>query len=243
MENSVINIYCDESHPMQNDGQDFMVLGALICEKNKYRNIKKGIQVLKRKHGVTLDYEFKWQKVCKKRLQLYLDLIDYIISTDEIRIKINFSLGKRELVFEKYEGYNYETWYHKNYLNMLKNYIETHKDICDGKTFKLYIDKKDTHSQSNYENIAKKLKQKFRKTNSKHMFTAQACDSREFLLIQCIDVIIGSVSYFHKKMYANKYKTTLMKHIMQQLNIDFMHNTPKNNEKVSFYVWIPKVEV
>ena len=232
------NIYCDESHPMQNDGQDFMILGALICDKSKYRNIKKSIQQLRKKYGLDFNYEFKWQKVNKMRYPFYEELISYIANCSDIRLKINVALGKRLLVFD--DKYTYEKWYHLMYYYMLKNFIDYHKDVCDDKSFNLLIDRKDTNSSTNYTNIAKALNRRFYKAKCRHSFTAYACNSNEFLLIQCIDVIIGAVSYHYKRNYANKYKTALMKHIASSFNIDFDNNTPINSDKVSLYIWKPK---
>ena len=99
MKDDVINIYCDESHPNQMDGQDFMVLGALICKKSSYKRIKKYIQTIRFKYGLDLNYEFKWQKVNKKRLDAYKEIINYISKNDELRLKINLALGKRFLSF------------------------------------------------------------------------------------------------------------------------------------------------
>lgn len=237
MLNSIINIYCDESHPMQNDGQDFMVIGCLICHKNKYRNIKKNIQKIKRTNGLDLGYEFKWQKINKKRLSTYIELIDYISKCEDIKIKINIALGKRLLKFYG-KKHNYELWYNKMYYYMLKNYIRWHKEDGSPHSYRLFIDRKDTHSSDNYSKIASNLNKFFRIKNG---FVSKACDSAEFLLIQCIDVIIGAVSYYYRKNYVNKNKTFLMRHIMNTFNVSFDETTKKNEDKMSIFVWKPEI--
>lgn len=233
----IISIYCDESHPMQNDGQDFMAIGSLICHKSKYRKIKKQIQDIKRANGLDLDYEFKWQKVNKKRLDVYIDLINFIANCDDIKIKINLALGKRLLKFSD-KNHNYDKWYHKMYYYMLKNYLKWHKEYSSDCTYNLYIDKKDTHSNDNYGKIASYLHHYFKTTGG---FTAKACDSREFLLIQAIDIIIGAVSYYQRRVYTNKYKTSLMRHIINVFGVSFDKSTGKSEDKFSFYVWKPEI--
>ena len=37
------NIYCDESCHLENDGEKYMVLGGIICEKNDRNIIKNNI--------------------------------------------------------------------------------------------------------------------------------------------------------------------------------------------------------
>ncbi len=240
MKNDIINIYCDESHPNQFDGQDFMVLGALICDKRKYNDIKVNIQKIRLKHQLGFDYEFKWQKVNRKRLAFYIELIDFIADCDDLRLKINFAMGKRILDFN-YDGYNYDKWYHLMYYYMLKNFIDYHKEVCENKNFVLLIDKRDTHSQKNYEKIATQLNRRFFRSKNKHSFKAVACESREFLLIQCVDIIIGAISYYHKRNYVNKPKTDLMRYIMNKFGIDFEKTTPiEKSDKVSFFIWKPR---
>ena len=233
----IISIYCDESHPMQNDGQDFMVIGSLICHKSKYRKIKKQIQDIKRANGLDIDYEFKWQKVNKKRLDAYVDLINFIANCDDIKIKINLALGKRLLKFSD-KNHNYDKWYHKMYYYMLKNYLKWHKEYSSDCTYNLYIDKKDTHSNDNYGKIASYLHRYFKPTGG---FAAKACDSREFLLIQAIDIIIGAVSYYQRRVYTNKYKTSLMRHIINAFGVSFDKSTGKSEDKFSLYVWKPEI--
>ena len=233
----IISIYCDESHPMQNDGQDFMIIGSLVCHKSKYRNIKKQIQSIKKENGLDGDYEFKWQKVNKKRLNAYLDLMDFVANCADIKIKINLALGKRLLKFSD-KNHNYDKWYHRMYYHMLKNYLKWHKEYSSDYAYNLYIDKKDTNSENNYEKIASYLSRYFKPSGG---FAAKACNSKEFILIQTIDIIIGAVSYYQRKAFANKYKTILMKHIINVFNVSFDHNTGKSEDKFSFYIWTPEI--
>lgn len=233
----IINIYCDESHPMQNDGQDFMVIGSLICHKSKYRKIRKNIQSIKRNNGLDMDYEFKWQKVNKKRINAYIDLMNFVANCDDIKIKINLALGKRLLIFSD-KKFSYDMWYHRMYYYMLKNYLKWHKEYTTDCTYNLFIDKKDTHSKDNYGKIASHLHRYFKPSGG---FAAKACDSKEHLLIQAIDIIIGAVSYYQRRMYANKYKTQLMKHIINLYGVSFDKSTGKKEDKFSLYVWKPEI--
>lgn len=45
-----INIYCDESCHLKNDKANFMILGALWCEKSKVAEISSRIVAIKRSH-------------------------------------------------------------------------------------------------------------------------------------------------------------------------------------------------
>lgn len=230
-------IYCDESHPMQNDGEDFMVLGALICKESDYQAIFQKISEIKKNNNIDDKFEFKWQKINKKQYKAYSELISYLAEVKNLYVKINVALGKRILSFNG-EEHSYNTWYHRMYYLMLKNYIRYHIQKGENNKYYLYIDKKDTHSSYNYQRIASSLCKCFR---SKDSFLAHDCNSKEHILIQCTDVIIGAVSYFHKKKYVSKYKTSLMKHIMSSFGVSFDKNTDINNNKISYYIWTPRV--
>ena len=242
MKRDITNIYCDESHPIQNDGQDFMIIGALICPKRDYKDIKKDIQSIKKMYGLDLNYEFKWQKVIKRRYDAYVALLDYIASSTILRLKINVSLGKNLLRFyDSKKGYS--NWYHKMYVNMLKNYLCLHEVGQNEMHFDLYIDRKETISDKKYEKIAKSLKKKFKYSKPNYSFSAVACDSKEFLLIQCVDVIIGAISYFQKKQYVNKYKAMLMKHLVNVFKLNLDEQITKDSDKASIFYWHPDVRL
>ena len=61
--NTIINIYCDESCHLPNDGQKAMVLGALWCFKAKAGEHNQAIAGLKAKHHLSPFFEIKWTKV------------------------------------------------------------------------------------------------------------------------------------------------------------------------------------
>ena len=58
-----LNIYCDESCHLLNDGHEVMTLGALWCPLERRREISVRLREIKVKHGIPVTTEVKWVKV------------------------------------------------------------------------------------------------------------------------------------------------------------------------------------
>ena len=67
-----INIYCDESCHLENDGINVMGLGGVWCKENKIREISQRIKDIKIRNGVNPNSEVKWTKVSPAKEQLYI---------------------------------------------------------------------------------------------------------------------------------------------------------------------------
>ena len=74
---TTINIYCDESCHLPNDGQKAMVLGALWCIESQSAAHNHAIAELKAKHRFSPFFEIKWTKVSPGKLDFYRELVNY----------------------------------------------------------------------------------------------------------------------------------------------------------------------
>jgi len=87
MADSIINsfnIYCDESR-VENKDSEIMVIGALIIPRNEKRNIfKKLNQIFIRRH---FNQELKWNKVGKKYIDFYKEVINYFINNKSLQFR------------------------------------------------------------------------------------------------------------------------------------------------------------
>ena len=87
----IVNIYCDESCHLQNDGESVMAIGAVYCPAAKKNEICERLFELKEKHDLIPKhkknekdnrayYELKWNKVSKSKLEYYKDVINYFFA-------------------------------------------------------------------------------------------------------------------------------------------------------------------
>ena len=67
---TLYNIYCDESCHLPNDGQPVMVLGAVWCPQDQARRLGAELRALKARHDAR--GELKWSKTSQARLPFYL---------------------------------------------------------------------------------------------------------------------------------------------------------------------------
>ena len=83
--NSIVNIYCDESCHLENDGQTVMGFGAVVCSEVRLKEVNAEIAALKEKHRAR--GELKWGKVSASRLPFYLELIDWFFAEPGVQFR------------------------------------------------------------------------------------------------------------------------------------------------------------
>jgi hypothetical protein len=93
-----VNIYCDESCHLQNDGEAVMAIGAVYCPAAKKKEIFERLFEFKQKHDLIPKhkknekdnrayYELKWNKVSKSKLEYYKDVINYFFDDDDLHFR------------------------------------------------------------------------------------------------------------------------------------------------------------
>lgn len=115
----IYNVYCDESCHLEHDGQQAMVLGGVWCPESKRQEISQRIREIKVKHGLGKDFEIKWTKVSKSKLDFYMDIIDYFFDDDDFHFRGLIVPDKTKLNHDAWEQ-THDEWYYKMYFNMLK---------------------------------------------------------------------------------------------------------------------------
>ena len=195
------NIYCDESCHLENDHKPFMFLGYISCAYPQIKAHTERINDIKRKHFFYS--EIKWNKVNKTKLKFYLDLIDYFFSTD-LRFR---AIGvDKEKVKHSAFGKTYDDHYYTMYYYLLNHKINTQY------TYNVYLDIKDTLSAYKVDRLRNILNAKYGVFRN-----VQNIISKESVLLQLADLIIGAISYYNndreKKSEAkNKLVERIKKH-------------------------------
>ena len=115
----ILNVYCDESCHLENDGQTAMVLGAVWCPLEKRAEIAGRLREIKQKHGLSADFEVKWTKVGPSKLGFYLDLVDYFFDDDDLHFR-GLVIPDKSLLDHGAFGQSHDDWYYKMYFTMLK---------------------------------------------------------------------------------------------------------------------------
>ena len=229
----VINIYCDESCHLENDQQKVMVLGAVWCKFEKKDEIFERIREIKVKHQLKPDFEVKWTKVSKSKVEFYLELIDYFFDDDDLHFRA-LVVPDKSILKHKDLGQDHDTWYYKMYFSMLKVIIDPHARN------RIFIDIKDTRSANKIKKLHDVL------CNEKYDFdksiieNVQTVRSHEVEILQLTDLLIGAVSYINRSLAESEGKLKVIERIKERSRYSLTRTTYLREDKFNILIWQPK---
>ena len=185
------DVYCDESR------QDlivkkssiathnrFVCIGGIMIPTERREELKDSIKRLKEMHN--LFGELKWGNVSPNKINFYLDLIDLFFST-------NSSIDFRTVVIDAnvvnnkvFNDSDHELGYYKFYYQLLYHWIELQHQ------YYVFTDYKTNKDQTRL----KKLKDILNAASlSNSVEIVQSINSKESLLLQLQNILLGAVGY------------------------------------------------
>jgi len=224
------NIYCDESCHLENDRQRSMVLGAIVCPLEKTREIAARIRELKVKHGLRADFEIKWSKVSKAKVDFYLAVLDYFFDDDDLSFRALVVPDKKALNHQTF-GQSHDDFYYKMYFDMLKVIL----DPVAGHN--IYLDIKDTRSHSKTEHLREVLANNAYDFQRKIVKRIELVRSEHVQQVQLADLLIGAVSYLHRGLTSNAAKLAIIKRMQERSRYSLETSTLLREKKVNLFVW------
>jgi len=224
------NIYCDESCHLENDRQLIMVLGAVWCQVEKTREISVSIREIKKRHGLSPDFEIKWTKVSPAKQAFYLDLLNYFFDNDDLHFRALIVPDKSKLRHELY-GQDHDTWYYKMFFDMLKVILNPQD------RYRIYLDIKDTRSAGKVAKLHDVLCNNMYDFQREIIERLQTVHSHEVELLQLADLLIGVVSYANRGLCGNAAKVALVKRMREGSGYDLTRRTLLRESKVNIFVW------
>ncbi len=219
-------IFCDESCHLQNDGWDVMVLGALKCPEDDYEQIKNDIKAIKLKHKN--QFEIKWVKLSKSRLDLYKELIDYFMSSS-MTYRAVIVINKKDLDHNKFTQ-THSQFYYKTYHLVLKKIM----NISD--SYKIYMDIKDTKGREALDKFIEVF-QNSRELPTPYMQHIRA-DESQFL--QLADLFTGAVSYKNRDLNQSDTKSEIIRYLEEKLTMNLDMTSPYRCNKFNLFIQDPK---
>jgi hypothetical protein len=230
----IFNVYCDESCHLENDRQPLMVLGAVWCPLEKTREIAIRIREIKKQHDLPPNFEIKWVKVSPAKLDFYIAVMDYFFDDDDLHFR--GLIADKTRLRHKERNQTHDDWYYKMYFDMLKVILFPYS------RYRIYIDVKDTRSQSKVENL-----QKLHEVLSNNMYDfrrevierVQAVHSREIEQLQLADLLIGAVAYANRGLQTSQAKLELVNRMRQRSGYRLTSKTLYRENKVNLFLWQP----
>ncbi len=225
----VINIYCDESCHLENDGHPVMVLGAAWCPEPKAREISVRLREIKSTHGLPPDFDLKWSKVSPAKLPYYHAVLDYFLDDDDLHFRawVAHKAGLRHADF----GQSHDDWYYKMMFGLFEPLLTP--DAC----FRLYLDKKDTRSAQKVAKLHEVLCNNLYDFNRKIVERVQVVESHAVEQLQLADLLLGAVCYANRGLNQSAAKQALVERIRSRTGYSLTRPTLLREDKFNVFVW------
>lgn len=219
--NKTFNLYCDESCHIENDHKRYMFLGSISSAYPQVRRHTQRISELKRKHNFY--GEIKWSNVSMSKFGFYMELLDYFFDTD-----LKFRAVGVEKAQIRCEDFNltYDDFYYRMYYVLLNYEIDTLDH------YNVYLDIKDTLSSVKVRRLREILNVKYGVFRN-----VQNIVSKESLLMQLADFIMGAISYnANDDLKRNKAKVALIEKIKKHTQLVDLKETNRSEKLNLFFI-------
>ncbi|MCM1009704.1 MAG: DUF3800 domain-containing protein [Fusobacterium sp.] len=228
-----INIYCDESCHLENDGQRAMVFGSIRYPKEKVAYLSVKLRELKKKHHIYPFAETKWTTVSKSKEGFYLELLELFLKTEALKFRAVVFQNKdlHKLEHNKFDNQTYEDWYYKMFYVTLGNIID--KDNL----YNIYLDRKNANSSNKIHNLEIHLAKRAKINKIQNILSHQS------ELIQLTDFLTGIVSYANRDAIklpnANQTKVKLVETLKSETKLSLISTTRLSADKINIFIWEP----
>lgn len=225
-----INIYCDESCHLENDGQSAMTLGALSCPLDQRKEISVRLREIKERHGIPKSTEIKWGKVSPAKLDFYHAWIDYFFDDDDLCFRAVVIPDKQIL---QHEGRHqtHDDWYYKMLFTLLKVLLKPDNH------HRIYIDMKDTHSGRKAAKLHEVLCGNSYDFDRRIIERVQPVASHESELLQLCDLLIGAIGYTNRGLAGSPAKLALVERLKERSHLTLQKNTLLRATKINLLRW------
>ena len=220
----MLNLYCDESCRLENDGESVMLIGGISCPDYVRNIVYKEIKEIKRKHGISSRSEIKWRKVSNSKITFYEDLVNYFFDNEHLNFRVVI-IDKNKLNHKKYNQ-THDDFYYKQYFYLVRKFL-FEDDV------NVFIDIKDTNSilkVNKLKNILENWKQ-----SPKHIKNIQQIRSHENSIMQLADLLIGAVAYKNRSFESSLARIRLSNLISNRAKHELTTNTKYNAIKFNIF--------
>lgn len=187
-----IEIYCDESRQdlfnnknSITENNRYICIGGIWIESEIREKVKSDIKVIQKKHNVF--GEFKWKTVTPSKYDFYKELVELFFNYDD---KIKFRcvvIDAKQVDMKTYNNSDSELGFYKFYYQLLTYWINNKNQ------YKIYTDYKVNRKNDRLNDLRLILNNKSRSSTTVQLI--QAINSKESLLLQLEDVLMGAVAY------------------------------------------------
>lgn len=228
-----MEIYCDESRQdllsrnkeTIEDHDRYTCIGGIWIYKEKRNEIKNKIKQLKEKHSTF--GEIKWRNVAPSKIDFYKELIDLFFEyNNEIRFRC-VVVDSLKVDLDKWHNSDAELGFYKFYYQLLFHWISKANNYYIFTDYKVnrknnrIIELKEIINRANHSNPIKVI---------------EPIESKESLILQLEDVLMGAVGYKYNFGESGKSeaKSFIVRYIEELLEAEII-STSRTNIKFNIF--------
>lgn len=222
-------VYCDEAFPdlftSKHSSKKFLTIGALWLEKSMRTDIKEKINEIRKKHNAW--GEIKWNKISQSKLDFYFDLVDLFMSYGyDLRFRC-IVIDSSAVDLKLHHNNDGELGFYKFYYQLL------HHWILDFNTYSIFCDTKTNKDPERIKILHRCLKSS---NLSSEILNVQALPSKEVVLIQLSDFLLGMASArMNNTLKENSAKSRVVEELERKLNVHRLGPTYQNELKYNVF--------
>lgn len=226
-----IEIYCDESRQDLFNNKDairennkFICIGGIWVNKDIRNQLKEDIKKLQKKYNTF--GEIKWKNVCNTRFDFYKAIIELFFSYDNALRFRCLVVDASKVDLDTYHDSDAELGFYKFYYQLVNCWVSYPNEYAIFTDFK--------RNRANDRLIV--LKRVLNNSRGNVVRSIQAINSKESLILQLEDVLMGAVGYKFNFVDngASKPKTDLIKYF-EQRNGNAIGATSLSAQKVNIF--------
>ncbi|MBQ2835783.1 MAG: DUF3800 domain-containing protein [Clostridia bacterium] len=235
MEETIIDIFCDESCHLKNKDFTVTVMGAVYCEKKNKPIIYEEIRKIKRKYKIGMQSEIKWTKVCNSKINFYKELTEYFFKSKLLSFRSIVISNKDKVNDKKYNNGDPNLLYYKMYYLLLDGIIDIKNK------YRIFLDVENAKQTKKLEKLQEVL------CNNKYDFMQDKIDgiwqidSKSSELVQLADFFSGALAFYHRGLYdkedSSKAKKEIIDIISDNIGPSLKRGTPRNEELFNIFLF------
>ena len=232
MPNDDVSIYCDESTHLPNDGEPFLVLGAVTAPTGKRLSISKRIAELKTSNGLPAEIDVKWNNVSPSKLRFFIEIVDYFFDENDLgfRCVVAPKSGLKHHEFRQ----THDDWYFKMMFLLVRDLIPP--DACSY----IYLDKKDTRSSLKVQKLHQVIANNEYDFDYRRVRRVQVVESHHVNLMQVSDLLMGAVNYANRELAGSEAKLAVVNRIRERAGLSLTSSTLPSEKKFNIFKWRPQ---
>ena len=224
-----IEIYSDEcrqdlliNKDIITNNNRYVVLGGIWIQKGKREEFKNKIKELINKYDV--HGEFKWKRVSINKIDFYKELIHLFFDFKEIAFRA-LVIDSKLFDINDYHSGSFELGFYKCYYQLLKEWIKKSNN------YYIFLDSKKDKLKRRTNDLKMCLNNNIKKDCVKNI---QLINSKESLLLQLEDIIMGCIAY--KFNYEYNGVSTAKNELLKEFEKNFIINeTGVNRKKINIF--------